>query len=86
MPGCSLCMGSHTQVREAAILLSTRTRSLPNRLAKSTKVFLAGTEYPAMASKLVHIPTVALYHEAMTKGPRCDPQVVFMDRLGQIGI
>lgn len=30
-----------------------------------------------MASKLFSILTVAMYHEAMTKGPRCDLQVVF---------
>ena len=65
MPGCSLCMGNQAQVREGATVVSNSTRNFPNRLGKSSNVFLASAELAAIASRLGHIPTVAEYHEAM---------------------
>ena len=65
MPGCSLCMGNQAQVREGATVISTSTRNFPNRLGKSTNVYLASAELAAIASKLGKIPSVAEYHEAM---------------------
>jgi aconitate hydratase 2/2-methylisocitrate dehydratase len=65
MPGCSLCMGNQAQVREGATVVSTSTRNFPNRLGKSTNVFLASAELAAIASRLGKLPTVAEYQEAM---------------------
>lgn len=61
MPGCSLCMGNQAQVREGATVMSTSTRNFPNRLGKSTNVFLGSAELAAICSKLGKIPTVEEY-------------------------
>jgi aconitate hydratase 2/2-methylisocitrate dehydratase len=61
MPGCSLCMGNHAQVKEGATVLSTSTRNFPNRLGKNTFVYLGSAELAAIASKLGRIPTKAEY-------------------------
>jgi aconitate hydratase 2/2-methylisocitrate dehydratase len=65
MPGCSLCMGNQAQVREGATVVSTSTRNFPNRLGRSTNVYLASAELAAIASRLGRIPNVAEYHADM---------------------
>ncbi len=57
MPGCSLCMGNQAQVREGATVMSTSTRTVPNRLGKNTNVYLGSAELAAICSRLGKIPT-----------------------------
>ena len=61
MPGCSLCMGNQTQVKEGATVFSTSTRNFPNRLGKNSNVYLGSAELAAICSKLGRIPTKAEY-------------------------
>ncbi len=56
MPGCSLCMGNQAQVKEGATVFSTSTRNFPNRLGKSSNVYLGSAELAAICSKLGRIP------------------------------
>jgi aconitate hydratase 2/2-methylisocitrate dehydratase len=61
MPGCSLCMGNQAQVKEGATVFSTSTRNFPNRLGKSSNVYLGSAELAAICSKLGRIPTKEEY-------------------------
>ena len=46
MPGCSAVrMGNQAQIKEGATAMSTSTRNFPNRLGKSTNVYLAAPSW-----------------------------------------
>jgi len=63
MPGCSLCMGNHAQIRKGSTAISTSTRNFPNRLGIDTQVYLGSAELAAMCALAGRIVTVAEYME-----------------------
>jgi len=65
LPGSSLCMGNQAHVRRGSTVISTSTRTFPNRLGRDTNVFLGSAELTAIASRIGKLPTREEYLEAM---------------------
>ena len=65
IPGCSLCMGNQARVLANSTVVSTSTRTFPNRLGDGTDVFLASAELAAIASVLGKLPSPEEYLKYM---------------------
>src|SRR5690625_6119801 len=61
MPGCSLCMDNQVRIAPNSTVISTSSRSFPNRLGDGANVFLGSAELAAGAAVLGKLPTPEEY-------------------------
>jgi aconitate hydratase 2/2-methylisocitrate dehydratase len=61
MPGCSLCMGNQARVAANSTVLSTSTRTFPNRLGDGANVYLTSAELASVGASLGQLPTPEEY-------------------------